>query len=153
METKNPIRPELIAPCGINCALCSRYLAGLNNHKTTSCPGCRPRNMRCTYLFAKCRGLNHEVLPGAAEFCIKCDQYPCKEIERLQKRYTSHYNIDPKANLTAIKQAGIDRFIVEEYRQHRCEHCGGLISMHNRKCFNCDTVIKLVEKAGRRHDA
>ena len=27
----NPISEELIAPCGMNCAVCSRYLAYLND--------------------------------------------------------------------------------------------------------------------------
>ena len=27
-----------------------------------------------------------------------------------------------------------------------CLECGGLISVHNGKCFQCDTITRLVEK-------
>ena len=44
--------PELIAPCGMNCNLCSGYLAYHNDTKnngfrTSYCIGCRPRKKNC----------------------------------------------------------------------------------------------------------
>jgi predicted RNA-binding Zn-ribbon protein involved in translation (DUF1610 family) len=50
-----------------------------------------------------------------------------------------------KENLEYIKSMGIGKFIEEQYKKYRCPNCGGLISIHNRKCFNCDTITKLVD--------
>ncbi len=51
-----------------------------------------------------------------------------------------------KDNLESISNLGINTFIDEQYKKYGCPKCGGLISMHNRKCFKCDTVTRLVEK-------
>jgi ribosomal protein L40E len=49
--------------------------------------------------------------------------------------------------LEYIRQLGISQYIEEQYAKHRCSRCGGLISIHNRKCFRCDKVTTLVEKS------
>ncbi len=41
---------------------------------------------------------------------------------------------------------GIDKFLEQQYKKYRCSMCDCLISIHNRKCFKCDTINKLVEK-------
>ena len=64
----------------------------------------------------------------------------------MDKRYKENYKISVKGNLEFISDAGIDKFIKEEYEKYRCKKCGELISIHNRKCFKCDTVTRLVEK-------
>jgi lipopolysaccharide biosynthesis regulator YciM len=43
-------------------------------------------------------------------------------------------------NLTFIKKNGIEKFIKSQYRKYRCKKCGELISVHNKKCFKCETV-------------
>jgi hypothetical protein len=47
------MRPDLLAPCGINCGFCMRYLAtasGLaDKTKSAKCTGCRPRNKTCAF--------------------------------------------------------------------------------------------------------
>lgn len=143
-----PIPEELIAPCGMNCTICSNYLAYVNNLNRSQCAGCRPSNKKCTYLFEKCSGINHALEGNAtAKYCFECSQYPCKQINRMNSRYCKNYKISVKDNIEYINKNGIDKFIKEEYRQHHCKKCGGLISVHNRKCFKCDTITRLVEKA------
>ena len=51
-----------------------------------------------------------------------------------------------KDNLEEIRDKGISRFIENQQSKYSCPKCDGLISIHNRKCFNCDKVTKLVEK-------
>jgi hypothetical protein len=146
MDPTNPISEELIAPCGMNCAVCSRYLAYVNHLRKSHCIGCRPRNQACKYLFAKCNGINHDMPTGDANFCFECEQYPCEQINRIDKRYRNNYATSVKANLDYIQKMGIDKFIDEQYQQQRCPECGGLISVHNQMCFKCDTVTRLVVK-------
>lgn len=145
MKEINLISKELIAPCGMNCAICSRYLSFINSLKLSQCAGCRPRDKRCTYLFKNCMGPRN-ISKGNASFCFECDHYPCKQINRIDTRYKSNYKMSMKENLEEIMKTGIDRFIEGQYKKYHCINCGGLISIHNRKCFKCDTITRLIEK-------
>ncbi|MCP4131285.1 MAG: DUF3795 domain-containing protein [bacterium] len=151
MKKSNPITEELIAPCGMNCAICSRYLSYVNNLKRPQCTGCRPENKKCEYLFKKCTGINNTSEGNSVNtvFCFECHQYPCKQIKRMDDRYRKNYNMSVKENLEHIEQKGIDKFIDAQYKKYCCSKCGGLISIHNRKCFNCDTITRLVEKISK----
>jgi len=150
MNNANPISLELIAPCGMNCALCSKYLAYLNDLSRPQCSGCRVRNTPCTYLFEKCTGINQGPT-GQAQFCFECEQYPCQAIDRMDKRYRENYSMSVKDNLQVLRESGLDSLIEIQYQEHRCIRCDGLISVHNRKCFKCDTITRLVEKRGKEY--
>jgi len=61
---------ELIAPCGMNCAVCSGYLALKNDVKAKGvrmpyCKGCRPRDKKCAFLKKRCDLLLNKQL----EYC------------------------------------------------------------------------------------
>jgi hypothetical protein len=145
MNKPLPFSPDLIAPCGMNCAICSRHLSYVNNLNKSQCTGCRPRNKKCSYLFGKCTGINHKAKSDAA-FCFTCNQFPCKQIDRIDRRYKTNYKMSMKENLGFIKTKGILKFIINQYEKYACQKCGGLISIHNRKCFKCHTITKLIEK-------
>ncbi len=49
-------------------------------------------------------------------------------------------------NLDFIKENGINKFVAEQYDEHQCSKCGDLISVHNKKCFKCDQITRLVDK-------
>ncbi len=149
MKRSNPISKTLIAPCGMNCAICSRYLSHVHNLKRSKCIGCRPRNERCTYLFGKCRGINHAAR-GDAAFCFECGYYPCEQIVRVDARYRKNYTMSLKENLEYIQSRGIGKFVEEQYKKYRCSTCGGLKSIHNGKCFTCDSITKLLDISGSR---
>ncbi|MBN1267010.1 MAG: DUF3795 domain-containing protein [Anaerolineales bacterium] len=144
MKPEKPLSAELIAPCGMNCAICSRYLSFLNGLKRSQCSGCRPGHVNCTYLFAKCSGVNHQSVKEAV-FCFECDQYPCAQIKRMDKRYQKSYGMSVVENLEWIKEKGMESFLENQDRKYRCPGCGGMISIHNRKCFSCDTVTRLAD--------
>ena len=147
MKKINPGIEELIAPCGMNCGICSRYLSYVNKLKRSQCSGCRPENKKCSYLFKNCSGINGSIEGKAtANFCFECDQYPCKQINRMDDRYRNNYEMSVKDNLDFIKKKGVEQFIIDQYEKYRCSKCGGLISIHNIKCFKCDTITRLVEK-------
>ncbi|NNK95885.1 MAG: DUF3795 domain-containing protein [Desulfobacterales bacterium] len=138
---------KLIAPCGMNCAVCSRYLSYLNDLKRSQCGGCRLENKKCSYLFEKCSGLNSSINETAsAKFCFQCDQYPCKQINRMDDRYRKNYKMSVKNNLENIRKKGIDKFIEEQYEEHSCSQCDGFKSVHNGQCFSCDGITRLLER-------
>jgi hypothetical protein len=133
------ISPDLIAPCGMNCAICSAYLSFVNNSPFVKCKGCRPRNKQCAFLKKKCRD-GRKLLTGAVTFCYECRCYPCDRLERLDKRYRAQYRMSMIENLDRIKRKGLAAFIRSQYRKYRCPKCRGLRSVHSGKCFKCDTV-------------
>ncbi len=146
MKKSIPIKEELVAPCGMNCGICSNYLAYKNDLNRSQCAGCRPGNKKCSYLFEKCSGINHSLEGNAgAKFCFECDQYPCKEINRMDRRYSENYRMSVKENLEYINKNGLAEFVDEQHKEHHCSKCNDLISIHNRKCFKCETITKLVE--------
>ena len=152
MKKTNPSPEKLIAPCGMNCAICSRYLCSVNNLKRSQCAGCRPGNKKCSYLFEKCSGINCALEGNSTAIsCFECHQYPCKEINRMDGRYRSDYDMSVKDNLECINKVGLEQFTAEQHEKYRCSRCGGLISIHNRKCFRCDTITRLVEKRNKKY--
>jgi len=47
-----------------------------------------------------------------------------------------------------VLQWALKRFL-QKAQEYRCPECGDLISIHNRKCFKCDTITRLVEKRNK----
>ena len=73
------MKEELIAPCGMNCSICSGYLALLYNVKDKGlkmpyCTGCRPRNKQCAFLKKSCELL----LTNKVKYCYECQEFPCE---------------------------------------------------------------------------
>jgi hypothetical protein len=134
-------KTELIAPCGMDCSACSAYLAFLNGiprkrGRISHCIGCRPRNKQCAYLKGQC-----DLLPSnKIEFCFQCGRYPCDRLRRFDQRYRRTYGVSPIQNLEEIRAHGVESFIRSQQKRHGCATCGGMISVHNKKCFVCDNV-------------
>ena len=136
------LNKELIAPCGMNCGICSSYLAYKNNiHRKliTNCTGCRSRNKQCAFLKKKCKdGL--KLLKGEIEFCFECNYYPCENLTRLDKGYREKFGMSMIDNLNEIKNKGINYFIENQETKYKCKKCSSLISVHSKKCFICDKI-------------
>lgn len=80
---------KLLAPCGINCAICKGYLREENR-----CPGCRYLDPKintfksCTNcIIKKCE----ELKKTKSNFCYECEKFPCKRMKDLNKRYVKKY--------------------------------------------------------------
>ena len=139
------MKEELIAPCGMNCGVCSSYLAMENDLKKkgfgkTSCAGCRIRGRKCYYT-AKCNWLRKD--PG--RFCYECEDFPCRNIITLDKRYRTYYHMSMIENLEYIQKRGMAEFLNKESIKWRCPECGGIICCHNGICYSCG-LEKLKQK-------
>ncbi len=152
MDSKTPaefFKQNLIAPCGMNCAICSGYLAYSRNiprqrGKITHCMGCRPRNKRCAYIKGHCE----KLLNNSIAFCFDCPDFPCQRLETLDKRYRNNYSMSMIENLENIKENGIKQFLITEEKKWKCSECGQVICCHNGICFNCG-LSKLKDKKKR----
>jgi len=128
----------LIAPCGMNCGVCSRYLGERHDVKSQGiriayCNGCRSKARRCSYIWGNCQFLNS----GQLHFCYECKEFPCHRLSTLDKRYRTRYHMSPIENLRYIKENGINQFLYREEEKWKCPECGGVISCHNGICFDC----------------
>jgi Protein of unknown function (DUF3795) len=153
MKTKNSAE-ELIAPCGMNCALCSGYLALKNDVKNQGvqipyCHGCRPRDKKCAFLKKRCSQLlTHEV-----NFCYECKDFPCENLKHIDMRYQKFYKMSFIENLLSIEKNGVDRFFSTQKKKWKCPTCDGFLCCHNGLCFHCDIdTLKKKKKKYRWED-
>lgn len=133
------MKAELIAPCGMNCNVCSNYLALVNDTKAKGvklpyCTGCRPRDKQCAFVKKKC----NKVLHHQVEFCYECTEFPCELITKLAKRYEARYRMNMVDNLQYIQEHGIATFLESERKKWKCPQCGAVICYHNGICYTCD---------------
>ncbi len=129
---------DLIAPCGMNCALCAAYqfrLHDLNKKgfRRTYCPGCIPRGQNCLHMGDVCE----QLAQGTLRFCFECAVYPCKRLKALDKRYRTKYHMSMIANLDQIRDQGMAALLAQEAQKWRCPTCGGSLCCHNGLCMNC----------------
>jgi len=139
------MKEELIAPCGMNCALCISYQAMKNDLKKKGlnrkyCPGCIPRGENCTHMAGSC----DLVGEGKVRFCFECESFPCKRLKALDKRYRDKYHMSMIENLKCIRDHGMERFLEMEKAKWQCQQCSGTICCHVGLCLDCglDKLLK-----------
>ena len=131
---------SLIAPCGMNCALCSAYQAETLDLKKkgirwTCCPGCIPRGEHCLHMRSSCEIIGN----GRVRFCYECADFPCARLKRLDKRYRTKYNMSMIENLLMIREQGMEAFLSAQAAKWTCPTCGEqLITCHRNLCLRCD---------------
>lgn len=141
----------LIAPCGMNCAVCSAYLARQHDIRKQGirrkyCDGCRPRGENCVFMRENCELLGK----GLVNYCYECPDFPCPRLKRLDKRYRKNYRLSVIENLEYIRDNGMDKFLEKEAEKWQCPECGGVICCHNGICFDCG-LEKLKAKRKKRY--
>jgi len=132
------MKEELVAPCGMNCAVCSGYLALKHDMNSKGigmpyCEGCRPRDKKCAFLKRRCELL----LDNKVRFCYECNSFPCERLEGINKRYQTYFRTSLIENLESIKKNGISEFLKKEEKKWKCQKCGETICCHNGICFSC----------------
>ena len=138
MLSTSKMRIDVIAPCGMDCSVCSSYLALEHDIKTKGlkmpyCKGCRPRDKTCAFLKKRCENLlNHEF-----EFCYQCPEFPCKNLQHIDKRYKTLYHMSLIDNLRFVKTHGLEKFLETQKEKWKCPNCGDVICCHNGICYNC----------------
>jgi hypothetical protein len=135
------MKGSLIAPCGMNCGICSRYLAYSNSleeqrGKVIHCLGCLPRNRQCAFIKKRCELLTKNRI----RFCYDCPGFPCEKLRTLDKRYRTKYGMSMIENLEFIRDKGIDKFLRRQAKKYKCPTCGGTVCVHNGRCYECDSA-------------
>ncbi len=139
------IHPELVAPCGINCAVCRHYLAFISKVPRTKgvvyCQGCRPQDKRCSLMRPVCRR-TLKLTESEIDYCCDCNSYPCEKLSNLDKRYREHYGMSVIENLEEIRALGLAEFLAAQTKKYTCPQCGGIICVHDRRCCSCGRLVE-----------
>jgi catechol 2,3-dioxygenase-like lactoylglutathione lyase family enzyme len=138
---KDKYTEDLIAPCGMNCRICLGYFGYLVSGKKRKmkCIGCKPRDKSCAFLKKFCKKLTKKEI----NYCYECSDFPCKHLEKLDNGYRKRYNMSMIENLEYIRDNGIDKFLKIQEEKYKCSECGGVICVHNGKCYSCGKQIKI----------
>jgi hypothetical protein len=132
---------ELIAPCGMNCNVCSAYLAyshDLPKRKgNVKCKGCRPRNKQCAFVKKRC---GDRLMKNEVQYCFVCEKFPCEHIEKINSKYVKRWNVSFIENLEYIRDHGEKKFLAKERRKWKCGECGGTVCIHNKKCYDHEHI-------------
>ena len=133
---------DLIAPCGMNCGVCSAYLA-FTHHipkkrgQVWHCAGCRARNKQCSYLKGQCQLLSK----GRVSFCSECPDFPCMRLKKIDNRYRTTYGISFIQNLEEIRDVGVEMFLDRQTKSFLCGRCRqDVLSIHNNRCYRCEKI-------------
>ncbi len=130
----------LIAPCGMNCGICSAYLAHAHNLPKKvgrpHCAGCRTRNKQCALLKKRCE----KLAKAQIDFCYQCVDFPCHGLRVLDRRYQEDYQYSPVQNLELVRDEGVRALLAADAKRFKCTKCGDTKSVHNGKCYGCQTV-------------
>jgi hypothetical protein len=123
---------SLIAPCGLNCALCLGF-----QRKKNKCDGCNHFGEKPTY----CRTCSIRACPekggNASLLCNVCPKYPCRRLKDLDKRYRTKYGESLIENFTLISESGMEALLARDAVRWKCPQCGELFCVHREVCLTC----------------
>ncbi len=147
------MREALIAPCGMNCALCVHYhywKMDLNRKgfRRVCCPGYLPRGEHCLHMGDGCG----KLAKGELRFCHLCEAFPCRRLKALDRRYREKYGLSQIENLLSIQNSGIGTFLAGEREKWRCPSCGGTVCCHTGQCMHCSPPQSRRRKPPERKD-
>ena len=121
-----PFEARLVAPCGINCAVCRAYLRVKNR-----CGGCYQIGAHSPITCQRCSIRTCGQREGL--FCSSCADFPCERIKHLDKRYRTRYDMSEIENLTLIREEGIEKFLEAEGQKWIVDGC--VRCVHDKKYY------------------
>lgn len=62
---------------------------------------------------------------------------PCKLIKNLEKGYKNRYQASLMENSEFVCHHGLGTFVEKQKEKYTCSKCGGIISIHDRECSEC----------------
>ena len=135
---------EMIAPCGLDCNICSQALI-----EHDPCQGCNGPDDRKPEFCANICGiiLCRKRRENGNEYCDECPDFPCEDVMEKENRYTTKYphRESPLENLRMIREQGMAAFLEQEQQLWTCPGCDQPYSVHDRNCPHCGRRIKQVE--------
>lgn len=137
MKMPETIDDIMLAPCGMNCAVCYKHVG---NHKHSKpCGGCLNGDLDKPEHCRKCRIKSCAQEKGYAH-CFACTDFPCKLIKNLEKSYNKRYRTSLVENGRSAQEKGVTAFLKQDRKKWTCPSCGGAFSLHDGACSDCGNV-------------
>jgi hypothetical protein len=130
------IESIMFAPCGINCKVCYKHCC----HKKP-CVGCLKDDLGKPEHCRKCE-IKKCIKEKGLSYCYECTDYPCKRIKYLEQSYHMRYQASIMDNSEFVRLYGLEEFMKKQKEQYTCPKCGGIISLHDRACSECQERMK-----------
>lgn len=127
---------SMFAPCGMNCKVCYQHCY----HKKP-CAGCLESDEGKPEHCRRCR-IKECVASKNLSYCFACPEFPCKQIKQLEKSYNKRYQASLIENSVFVQKYGLERFMEQQKERYTCSRCGGIISIHDRECSECQQKIE-----------
>ena len=128
---KENIDSIMFAPCGMNCKVCYKHCY----HKNP-CAGCLNSNTGKPEHCRKCN-IKDFIYSKGLSYCFECPEYPCTPIRNLEKSYNKRYQASLMENSEFVRNCGLEMFMERQKEKYTCLKCGGIISIHDRECSEC----------------
>lgn len=129
------IDPMLFAPCGMNCLVCYKHCY----HKKP-CGGCRNSDKEKPEHCRNCR-IKDCIGDKGLAYCYECPEHPCRLIKNLEKSYQKRYRVSLVENSEFVGRYGLERFMERQKETYTCPICGGVISVHDGECSECQKKV------------
>ncbi len=133
---KEAIETIMFAPCGMNCMVCYKHC-----YSKKPCAGCLNSDKGKPEHCRKCR-IKDCVGKQGVSYCYQCGEYPCKQITNLEKSYRTKYKTSLMQNSQFVKENGLNEFMKQQKERYTCPSCGGVISIHDLACSECQWHVK-----------
>ena len=136
MRMPEKIEADMFAPCGMNCMVCYKHCY----HKKP-CAGCLNSDRGKPEHCRKCR-IKDCTAGKNITYCYECADFPGKQIKSLEKSYNSRYHASLLENSNDVKEHGMEVLLEKHRRKYKCPNCGGIISLHDAECSECQHKIR-----------
>lgn len=138
---------QTAAVCGLLCKSCGIFIATQENNtnhlkyiaerlnipiEQVRCFGCRSNTLSAhckACYFRECSEKNE------IEFCAECNDYPCSQLRDFQTKMP--HRIELFQSLDRIKEAGWEKWYVENVARHSCTKCNELNGWYEFACRSC----------------
>lgn len=67
---------------------------------------------------------------------------PCSLMKNLEKSYNKRYQASLIENSCFVQAHGLEHFMEQQKAEYTCPKCGGIISIHDKECSECQTKMK-----------
>lgn len=136
MKIPRVIDTALFAPCGMNCMVCYKHC-----YVKKPCVGCLPGDDGKLEHCRKCK-IKDCIREKGLTYCFECVSFPCKLIKNLEKSYNQRYGASLVQSSLFVKAHGLTAFMEQQLEKYTCPDCGGVISLHDAECSECQTKAK-----------
>lgn len=136
------IDPSMFAPCGMNCMVCYKHCC-----HPRPCAGCQGGEDGKPIHCRSCK-IKECARERGVSYCFACGGYPCERVKNLEKSYRTRYGTSLMENGRLVKEEGLSVFLRRQEEQYTCPDCGGVISLHDRECSECQRKITAQAQRG-----